>query len=93
MSLLQTTRTNKQGVTVKTFINNELAQLILALLLVVVYLIEVIKGLGSDQFLAGALVTVIGYYFGGKASTTAATTTANALNSNTSNPANTTTQA
>jgi len=84
MSLLSHEVNITNGVQVKTFIQSELAQLIIAVLLVAVYLIEVIDRVGNDQFIAGALVAVIGYYFGGKNSvqsaTTAANTTATAVN-------------
>ena len=81
MSLLQSHVTTKAGTTVKTFLNNELAQLLLAVLLMAIYMIEIIEKFSQDQFIAGALVTVIGYYFGGKNSTTAAiSATTNSVN-------------
>lgn len=80
MNMFSSIITTKGGTTVKTFLNNELAQVLMALLIAAIYLVEVIKGIGSDQFIAGALVTVVGYYFGGKNSVQSAQVTADTAN-------------
>lgn len=74
MSLLSRITSNAEGVTVKTFVNSELSQLLIALALIAVYIIEINNHLSNDQFIAGALTTLLGYYFGGKASQSAAQT-------------------
>lgn len=74
MSLLTRITSSKEGVTVKTFVNSELSQLLIALALIAVYLVEINNHVGNDQFIAGALTTLLGYYFGGKASVNAAQT-------------------
>lgn len=92
MSLLSTVTTDINGVTKSSILNGDLAQLVIALGLLAVYLVELIMRLGQDQFIGGALVAVIAFYFGGKNSNTSATNAAtNTLNAAVASPINGTT--
>lgn len=79
MSMFSSVLTTKGGTSLKTFVNNELAQLIIALALIACFMVMVLTGADNTAFVGGALSTLLGYYFGGKNTTNATTSAANAV--------------
>jgi len=85
MSMIQTV-TKDNGITsTKSVVLSEIAQMVVAIGLMAIYVVEIINKVGNSSFIAGALISVVGYYFGGKvstqsalAATTAATNSTNA---------------
>lgn len=78
--MLSTTVTTNGSTATTTLLWSELFQLIIALALVAVYIVEIVTGKGDPSFIAGSLVSVVAFYFGGKANTAGAIAATNAIN-------------
>jgi len=85
MSLLRTETTDVNGNTTSSIVVPEIAQLVIAVALIAAFVVCSIEKLSGTDYMGGAVIAVIGYYFGGKNSTTSA----NAASSATLNAATT----
>lgn len=72
MSLLHMEVTDDMGNTTSSTTINELAQLVIAVCLIAAFVVMSLKHIGGTDYLGGAIIAIIGYYFGGKNSTTSA---------------------
>jgi hypothetical protein len=73
MSLLRTETTDVNGNTSSSIVVPEIAQLVIAVALIAAFVVCSIEKIVGTDYLGGAVIAIIGYYFGGKNSTTSAT--------------------
>lgn len=93
MSMLSSNSSSITTNNSKTILLSEVVQLAIVLMLGVIYLVEILHGKSPDNFISGALVSVVSYYFGARSTVVATNALNNALttatnNSNTTTPTN-----
>ncbi|HEY1646048.1 MAG TPA: hypothetical protein VGF75_06855 [Candidatus Saccharimonadales bacterium] len=94
MSLLRTETTDVNGNTTSSIVVPEIAQLVIAVALIAAFVVCSIEKIAGTDYLGGAVIAIIGYYFGGKNSTTSANqASSSTLTAATSTPTTPTTSA